>query len=929
MTQSRQKDVSSFLQQDNPDPHDDRVVSSTVHRTYRGQPLWQRQSGKYQHVSSEEHGIAEEVANEDKHDFEVRGLGLSNIPKCATSSAIRRVPVGSKNSPQPLSQATTARNTEEIDSGNSRWETPTPESSASFVGDDSYRHIPSNINLISSKEHGHETDAHCQSDEDLLRKDWSWPTWIIVILAVYSTLFSIVCFAIAIHRPRWGHWIGIRGAISYNTATFLSAFISKTIELSFVTTCVVALGQHLSRRAVARDNHRGGISIAEMNMRLWLMQPGALITHLAGVKHVIQTVLGVTVLLAAIAATFYTTAAEALVAPKLKFGRNETRTLNGQVHAAYANSIWLKDHCETPITDTMDPANRGDTCLQLDYAGNGFRSIGSWRNAWAERQKLRLNDIDGRYSPRPPPVSILYENTTVTGQWIGDLYEDIERQSEEHNRLFQNITMVMPHANVYHAARDPTNRVLQPDDLHGSGEYYLKAAVPAPALTVLCIGADDWEIELLVGNGSQYPKQWPVKTPFDDWFHWVQEDPTKVGGQWAPWFSKLPIDYNSVVNASKPWGSEWIYMLGKADQAVVGSTNNYTLCGIRSYQYLECSTSLWETKSGGQLSVHCGDDKEVWKKYSATRNATLPPPGGNSPTSIDSKNWKDIGTEWINSMYLNTGISDGNASIARFLTLSIPSYSNDTGAKLSPNFPSIAEGIGLLASHTLLMASDVAPFIHYWPWSSELAPILDPPQVQAFEGILSYKDYSSGYDQRWKCMFYIILLIIPVLNLLCTGTLLFYFSRSGIATDYTEPQNLFALAMNSPKSQLLAGSCGAGPSGEQLRKKWCVERRPPISDSLNHIENSLQIPYPQRPGPQHPHFYVSYPEEEPLLHTETPNTVASMPGCKAQGESLLSKLASPVKRNRNKWSSLQANRWGSPLPILLGSKDDKREDIEL
>jgi len=41
-------------------------------------------------------------------------------------------------------------------------------------------------------------------------------------------------------------------------------------------------------------------------------------------------------------------------------------------------------------------------------------------------------------------------------------------------------------------------------------------------------------------------------------------------------------------------------------------------------------------------------------------------------------------------------------------------------------------------------------------------------------------------------------------------------------TDWSEPQNLFALAVNSPPSKRLEGSCGAGPENEQLEIDWHV-----------------------------------------------------------------------------------------------------------
>ena len=41
-------------------------------------------------------------------------------------------------------------------------------------------------------------------------------------------------------------------------------------------------------------------------------------------------------------------------------------------------------------------------------------------------------------------------------------------------------------------------------------------------------------------------------------------------------------------------------------------------------------------------------------------------------------------------------------------------------------------------------------------------------------------------------------------------------------TDFIEPQNLFALAVNSPPSRVLDGACGAGPEGKQLGSAWHI-----------------------------------------------------------------------------------------------------------
>ncbi|KAI0107191.1 hypothetical protein GGR51DRAFT_159126 [Nemania sp. FL0031] len=47
-------------------------------------------------------------------------------------------------------------------------------------------------------------------------------------------------------------------------------------------------------------------------------------------------------------------------------------------------------------------------------------------------------------------------------------------------------------------------------------------------------------------------------------------------------------------------------------------------------------------------------------------------------------------------------------------------------------------------------------------------------------------------------------------------------AAKGLVTDYTEPQNLFALAVNSPPSRAFAGSCGHGPDGAEMAVRWRV-----------------------------------------------------------------------------------------------------------
>jgi hypothetical protein len=90
-------------------------------------------------------------------------------------------------------------------------------------------------------------------------------------------LLSGIYLTLAIVKPRYGSKIGSHGgAIRPSTASTISALRAKTIELSFVTVFVAFLEQVVSRNAFKKP---GGVSIAHMSMRSWIMQPGTLVTH--------------------------------------------------------------------------------------------------------------------------------------------------------------------------------------------------------------------------------------------------------------------------------------------------------------------------------------------------------------------------------------------------------------------------------------------------------------------------------------------------------------------------------------------------------------------------------------------------------------------------------------------------------------------------
>ena len=581
------------------------------------------------------------------------------------------------------------------------------------------------------------------------------------------------------------------------------------------------------------------------------MQPGTLITHWEAVRYTALSFIGMAALIAAIVAMFYTTAAEALVAPKLRLGPLENKVLYGKVSAAFANSIYLANTCPTPIDANVDEI-KGTTCLQIEHAGQAYHNYQIYLDGWAHRVASG-NVSSVEYAERPPPVGMMFENTTVRGEWITPSNENITADST--SRLIQNVTMAMPHANVFHAARDRINDIMQPEDLNqGNGRYTIRASVPAPAVNILCAGVTEDDVESLIyvnwptNNGTFNASTWtsqapsdmiqlpayPNATAIDDLFGFGPE--MGEARQRAPIFPKLPLQYNTLVNGTGVWPSHSVYLL--AASAPNLKTSPYLFCSLKAMQYPGCTTRYQASISGGQLTVHCDrDDPENSLPYQKSQ-----PDARSGNWAPD---WKNIASEWMNALALGTGISDGASSNARILTQLIPEWNSESrAASLSPTLPSIGEALGVLAGCTLLLASQSSPFIHYWNYS-ETSTLLESPEYQAFNASLEYVDYASGSTQLWQKVFYVVLVTVFLANCLCLVYLIWTLRTEGQVTDYTEPQNLFAIAVNSPPSRSLSGACGAGPEGDMLSKKWEVDMQKHGGD-----------------GTGHPHFYVKFGDDD-------------------------------------------------------------------
>ena len=241
----------------------------------------------------------------------------------------------------------------------------------------------------------------CQS-----RKPWvierrrSWLLRPIVLASMYSTLLSGLWLGIAICRFKYSH-IGVLTHLDPQTAAVLSTGFSKSIELSFVTVYGAMLGQILSQRALEKSK---SITIADMLMRSWVVQPETIVTQWESVRHAAFTYLGIFTLLSTLTTMLYTTAADTLVAPKLKYGKAEHRVLIGRVINSYANNFALMDRCTTPISKKDDPEYGGSTCAAIEDSGEAFYNYMKYLGLWTEY--LAQGNCSEDLAKRPPPAGV-------------------------------------------------------------------------------------------------------------------------------------------------------------------------------------------------------------------------------------------------------------------------------------------------------------------------------------------------------------------------------------------------------------------------------------------------------------------------------------------------------------------------------------------
>ncbi|KAL1606710.1 hypothetical protein SLS60_004117 [Paraconiothyrium brasiliense] len=619
----------------------------------------------------------------------------------------------------------------------------------------------------------------------------------------------------------------------------------------------------------------------------------------------------------------------ALVQPMLKDGGHFTPMVYaGRVKTGFANVNYVKSICETPITATMDKEYSGSTCLQLEHAGQGYHNYQRYLSAWKSWNRFGNGTSDQHL--RPPGFGLLHENTTITAQWIDII--DTAKESKKYKRAVNRVSLAMPHAGVFSAARSGENDIMQPEELNSEGTYSLRASVPSPVLNVLCANLNENELAPIVynmwpnseevtmtnwnddplGKSPKYQLDAPNATTknntvVDELFGWTKND-DKMMLDYPPVFAKLPLAFNTIMNhTSHAWGRDSIYLLGAGGNMDDGTAQNgtYMVCKIHMTLTSKCTTQYNATGSGGSMEALC-EDKDPHMAYINSNSSEA--------ESVSMTDWRDIGFDWSNAMSLNAGLTDGAASNARLLT-QLMLKENDKGEfDLNPSLPSPAEALAVMSGCTLLMSAIDSPYVMFWNYTTRV-PLLDDYTRQYFNGSVKAQQYASGGVDDVSKAWMLILFLVFIMNILVLAYFLFH---KGLVTDFSEPPNLFALAVNSPPSHLFAGSCGGGPGGKQYVVNWFV------NSEGDHLY--------MEPGQKAAHGHVEHAHPHMLAPPPPPPPVNMKPGAGGFFAAVVAGATNSFQRLRERGLGFGAKEHPSrhqrltPISVHAPDRDVELED---
>lgn len=365
-----------------------------------------------------------------------------------------------------------------------------------------------------------------------------------MLVSLYSTLVSGLWFFVACFQPQWGKTIRTGGGLEPSTATTLTTIGAKSIEISFVASFAWCAGQQLTRRAYSKRN---GLTLAEICMRGWINKPGAWVVNWEAFWYGGRTVLThrtMLMLLATLGATLYTPASDAMVSPKLKFSPWRKQVLEGPVYSSYANPGYVKLMCPAMFDTTTEALSQTESCINVQFSGKSYGNMMSFMKKWTDVYKNGVSKADSL--PGRPVGTSLYGDIAMEGAWIETQHSNVTTASAKYGRIVNNVTLAMPHPGIYEAAIQEQNKILQPKELGGIGQYSIRAGVVSPAVNVLCVNVLAEEIAPLVyttwpNSNTKDSDVFNQKVPKNE-TNWVNEVPSAMIGEEPYYYNRTELD---------------------------------------------------------------------------------------------------------------------------------------------------------------------------------------------------------------------------------------------------------------------------------------------------------------------------------------------------------------------------------------------------
>ncbi|KAI5298153.1 hypothetical protein KEM55_003748 [Ascosphaera atra] len=494
--------------------------------------------------------------------------------------------------------------------------------------------------------------------------------------------------------------------------------------------------------------------------------------------------------------------------------------LKGLVETSFANPTYLKKNCITPEASRT-------SCLQLQMLGQSYHHYQEWLSSWFGVSAK--NNYSTKLSERPPPTALWLDNTTVTGWWLDD--GDSKMKTRAFGRMINNVTYAFPHTGVFAATKNGRNKIHRPDVDGATGALEVIATVSSPILNTLCVGASAKDLEpLIIDQWPQNRTNFKVnkfalepsneatleaaknnKTALDSVFEW--------DSKWnpRPIFGKYPPPKTNVINfANLP--ASTIHIVFPVPEESRTVDNNFTICALKAGLQGGCSTRYHEESSGGDLRADCSSDN----KY-AYRKSNW------SDLGFGDSNFASLSISWAEALTLGQGIYAGSVVAPVDLTNFVPDMDNTTKALTIPSHkPTVAEVLGVMAGAVLLGGTQNATFGH--TRVTQFLNDTEDPTYEKFKALTRASLLQSGGPrQGWQKLFFLVLFIVCVMSLLTCLYLAFQLLGRHI-TDFTETQNIFTLAVNSPPTSRLAGACGTGPNHAQLGQPWLID----MHEGTNH-----------------------------------------------------------------------------------------------